>query len=166
MILTYESIRLICDRLKTLTNDRSFADFLNHLNRFEKLSLAFKRWDIEERRVKRIFSQAWDLAGTFINRIEVLVGRIESRENSVSKLEQLKTDGLDNRSVNEVGWSVRVRNVFEKANITTLGQLVQKTPTQLMKYRNFGKMSLREVIFELGHIGLHLASEESLDKTK
>jgi hypothetical protein len=41
-------------------------------------------------------------------------------------------------------------------NITTVGQLAQKTEAEMLKYRNFGKKSLNEIKDKLQHLGLSL----------
>lgn len=59
-------------------------------------------------------------------------------------------------SVNEIELSVRAANCLNNANITTIGQLVQKTEAEMLKYRNFGKKSLNEIIDKLKALGLSL----------
>jgi DNA-directed RNA polymerase subunit alpha len=59
-------------------------------------------------------------------------------------------------SVNEIELSVRAANCLNNANITTVGQLAQKTEAEMLKYRNFGKKSLNEIKDKLQHLGLSL----------
>ncbi|HIE10446.1 MAG TPA: DNA-directed RNA polymerase subunit alpha [Kiritimatiellae bacterium] len=61
-----------------------------------------------------------------------------------------------NMSVNEIELSVRAANCLNNANITTVGQLAQKTETEMLKYRNFGKKSLNEIKQKLAELGLSL----------
>lgn len=61
-----------------------------------------------------------------------------------------------NMSVNEIELSVRAANCLNNANITTVGQLVQKTEADMLKYRNFGKKSLNEIKGKLSELGLGL----------
>ncbi len=49
------------------------------------------------------------------------------------------------RSVDELELSVRSSNCLQAANIKTLGDLVQKTENDMLKYRNFGRKSLSEI---------------------
>jgi DNA-directed RNA polymerase subunit alpha len=60
------------------------------------------------------------------------------------------------KSVEELELSVRANNCLRNANITTIGELVQRTEAELMKTKNFGKKSLQEIKDELGRIGLAL----------
>lgn len=61
-----------------------------------------------------------------------------------------------NMSVNEIELSVRAANCLNNANITTVGQLAQKTEAEMLKYRNFGKKSLNEIKQKLAELGLSL----------
>jgi DNA-directed RNA polymerase subunit alpha len=70
--------------------------------------------------------------------------------------EQNKLKKLLNMSVNEIELSVRAANCLNNANITTVGQLAQKTEAEMLKYRNFGKKSLNEIKEKLSQLGLSL----------
>ncbi len=59
-------------------------------------------------------------------------------------------------SVNEIELSVRAANCLNNANITTVGQLAQKSEGEMLKYRNFGKKSLNEIKEKLTQLGLSL----------
>lgn len=61
-----------------------------------------------------------------------------------------------NISVNEIELSVRAANCLNNANITTVGELAQKTEAEMLKYRNFGKKSLNEIKQKLEELGLSL----------
>jgi DNA-directed RNA polymerase subunit alpha len=49
------------------------------------------------------------------------------------------------RSVDELELSVRSSNCLTSANIRTIGELVQKTEAEMLKQRNFGRKSLKEI---------------------
>ncbi|UCD58398.1 MAG: DNA-directed RNA polymerase subunit alpha [Candidatus Hydrogenedentota bacterium] len=49
------------------------------------------------------------------------------------------------RSVNELELSVRAANCLRAADLKTIADLVQKTETEMLKYRNFGRKSLEEI---------------------
>ena len=61
-----------------------------------------------------------------------------------------------NISVNEIELSVRAANCLNNANITTVGELAQKTEAEMLKYRNFGKKSLNEIKAKIQEMGLSL----------
>jgi DNA-directed RNA polymerase subunit alpha len=70
--------------------------------------------------------------------------------------ENVKLKKLLNMSVNEIELSVRAANCLNNANITTVGQLAQKTEAEMLKYRNFGKKSLNEIKEKLQQLSLSL----------
>ena len=59
-------------------------------------------------------------------------------------------------SVNELELSVRAVNCLNTAQIRVLGELVEKTEAEMLKYRNFGKKSLTEIKNKLGELDLTL----------
>jgi DNA-directed RNA polymerase subunit alpha len=60
------------------------------------------------------------------------------------------------RSVDELELSVRPSNCLKTGNIRTIADLVQKTESELLKTKNFGKKSLNEIKTILGGMGLSL----------
>ena len=70
--------------------------------------------------------------------------------------ENQKMKKLLNMSVNEIELSVRAANCLNNANITSVGQLAQKSEAEMLKYRNFGKKSLNEIKEKLTQLGLSL----------
>ena len=71
-----------------------------------------------------------------------------------------------NMSVNEIELSVRAANCLNNANITTVGELAQKTEAEMLKYRNFGKKSLNEIKSKLQDLGLTLGMTFDADLLK
>jgi DNA-directed RNA polymerase subunit alpha len=63
------------------------------------------------------------------------------------------------KSVEELELSVRSSNCLRAADIKTLGQLVQKSEAEMLKYRNFGRKSLREIADVLGDMGLQFGMD-------
>ena len=61
-----------------------------------------------------------------------------------------------NKSVDEMELSVRSYNCLKNANIRTIGELVQKTESEMLKTKNFGRKSLNEIKEILGEMGLSL----------
>lgn len=90
----------------------------------------------------------------FVNYDENAV-EFETASESVSQ-ENAKLKKLLNMSVNEIELSVRAANCLNNANITTVGQLAQKSEAEMLKYRNFGKKSLNEIKDKLSQLGLGL----------
>ena len=61
-----------------------------------------------------------------------------------------------NRPVEELELSVRSANCLQNANIRYIGQLVQKTEAEMLKTKNFGRKSLKEIKEILSSMGLSL----------
>ena len=66
-----------------------------------------------------------------------------------------------NHGVDELELSVRSSNCLRDAGIKTLGDLVQKTEAEMLKYRNFGRKSLQELVDILADMGLHFGMDVS-----
>lgn len=60
------------------------------------------------------------------------------------------------RSVNELELSVRAANCLKNAGIETIAELVQKTESEMLKTKNFGRKSLNEIKEILAEMGLTL----------
>jgi DNA-directed RNA polymerase subunit alpha len=60
------------------------------------------------------------------------------------------------RSVDELELSVRSANCLQNANITLIGELVQRTEQDMLKTKNFGRKSLKEIKEILASMGLGL----------
>jgi DNA-directed RNA polymerase subunit alpha len=74
---------------------------------------------------------------------------------SLSGEDQQLVDSLM-RSVAELELSVRAENCLNTAQIRVLGELVEKTESEMLKFRNFGKKSLQEIKTKLAELGLAL----------
>lgn len=71
-----------------------------------------------------------------------------------SKLKKLET------SIDDLDFSVRAYNCLKRAGINTLGDLTEKTELEMMKIRNLGKKSLKEVIDKIKDMGLKFRDED------
>jgi DNA-directed RNA polymerase subunit alpha len=60
------------------------------------------------------------------------------------------------RSVDELELSVRSANCLQNANIKYIGELVQRTEAEMLKTKNFGRKSLKEIKEILSTMGLSL----------
>ena len=79
-------------------------------------------------------------------------------QTSASDDEQERPAFNDNlyRSVEELELSVRSANCLKNAEILKIYQLVQKTETEMLKTKNFGRKSLNEIKEVLAEMGLSL----------
>ena len=60
------------------------------------------------------------------------------------------------RSVDELDLSVRAENCLQAANIKSIGDLVMKTEAEMLRTKNFGRKSLKEIKELLAEMGLTL----------
>ncbi len=71
-----------------------------------------------------------------------------------SKLKKLETP------IDDLDFSVRAYNCLKRANINTLGDLTEKSELEMMKIRNLGKKSLKEVIDKIKDMGLRFRDDD------
>ena len=62
-------------------------------------------------------------------------------------------------SIDDLDFSVRAYNCLKRANILTLRDLVDKSENEMMKIRNLGKKSLKEVMDKVKDMGLSFRDE-------
>ncbi len=88
---------------------------------------------------------------------------LEAYEGDMLYGEESEVRAPDAR-IEELDFSVRTYNCLKKANILTIGELVQISEADLMGIRNFGRKSLNEVKEKLTQLGLSLkkTGEEGL----
>ncbi len=82
----------------------------------------------------------------------------EKKEEELRKKEQEKEDLKQklSMSISELDLSVRSANCLSGEHIETIGELVSRSEAELLKVRNFGKTSLREVKKKLADMNLNL----------
>lgn len=65
-----------------------------------------------------------------------------------------KEQTFENVSIEDLDFSVRSSNCLKRAGITTVAELTEKSEAEMMKVRNLGKKSLKEVKEKLASMGL------------
>src|SRR3954449_13160906 len=93
-----------------------------------------------------------DQLSIFINFEE---GAEPAHETVVSEEQQKLNENLW-KSVDELELSVRSADCLQNANIRYIGELVQKTESEMLKTKNFGRKSLKEIKEILAEMGLSL----------
>ena len=90
--------------------------------------------------------------------MQVFINFDEEPETVQPEIDQKKQKMWTNlaKSVEELELSVRSYNCLKNANIQTIAELVQKTDSEMLKTRNFGRKSLNEIKEILEDMGLHL----------
>jgi DNA-directed RNA polymerase subunit alpha len=79
----------------------------------------------------------------------------EPAEEEIRASEPVANENL-NRRVDELELSVRSANCLQNANIRFIGELVQKSESEMLRTKNFGRKSLNEIKEILGEMGLSL----------
>ena len=77
----------------------------------------------------------------------------------ISKAEDPSQKALET-SIDDLDLSVRAYNCLKRAGMTTVQDLTDKTENEMMKIRNLGKKSLKEVIDKVKSLGLSFRDED------
>ncbi len=88
--------------------------------------------------------------------------REEEERREEEEAEKTRNRALEYR-IEDLDFSVRTYNCLKKEGINTIAELVQRTESDLMSIRNFGKKSLLEVKQKLAQNGLSLRQETELE---
>lgn len=94
-----------------------------------------------------------DQLSLFINFEEPTVAPVEELEENLPYNKNLL------RKVDELELSVRSANCLKNDNIIYIGDLVQKSETDMLRTPNFGRKSLNEIKEVLTQMGLHLGMD-------
>jgi DNA-directed RNA polymerase subunit alpha len=69
------------------------------------------------------------------------------------------SDEVQKKNLSDFEWSGRIRKVFEKLNLVTVGDLLKKTEKDLLKSKNLGVTSIKEIRKKLGQLGVSMKPE-------
>ncbi len=104
-------------------------------------------------------SNAVSLASKFlIDHFTVVsaINEVIASQNYMYEPEEKIANKKLEKKIEELDLSVRSYNCLKRAGINTVGELAQKTPEEMMRVRNLGRKSLKEVNQKLHEIGLDL----------
>ena len=91
--------------------------------------------------------------------IFVNYGELPEEEEEEEEEEDTEFKDLISKPITELELSVRSSNCLEAATIKTIGDLVRRTESQMLKYKNFGKKSLTEINSILASMSLSLGMD-------
>ena len=97
-----------------------------------------------------------------ISHFEILTDLNEIADETglmIAKVEDPSVKILET-SIDDLDLSVRAYNCLKRAGILTLKNLVDKSENEMMKIRNLGKKSLKEVMDKVKDMGLNFRSED------
>ena len=103
-----------------------------------------------------------EAAKILIEHFNIFIGLTTAVKDAEVPVEKEKDDKekILEMPIEELDLSVRPYNCLKRAGINTIGELVQKTPEDMMKVRNLGKKSLEEVEEKLRAFDLSLKQSE------
>ncbi|MBR2588029.1 MAG: DNA-directed RNA polymerase subunit alpha [Bacilli bacterium] len=90
---------------------------------------------------------------TNLSDISDMTGIMNAKQED-SRLKKLET------SIDDLDFSVRAYNCLKRANINTVGDLTEKSELEMMKIRNLGKKSLKEVMDKIKEMGLKFREDD------
>lgn len=90
---------------------------------------------------------------TDLNEISDITGIMNAKQED-TKMKKLET------SIDDLDFSVRAYNCLKRAGVNTLGDLTAKSEIEMMKIRNLGKKSLKEVIEKVKDMGLKFREDD------
>jgi DNA-directed RNA polymerase alpha subunit len=69
------------------------------------------------------------------------------------------SDEIAGKNLGDYEWSGRIRKVFEKLSLVTVGDLLKRTEKDLLKSKNLGVTSIKEIRKKLGQLGVAMKPE-------
>src|SRR5690625_3006009 len=85
-----------------------------------------------------------------------------TQEEEEIDAEKQRIANLLKTSIEDLNLSVRSYNCLKSANIDTIGELVTRDEQDLLKFRNFGKKSLSELVEVIEDKNLHFGMDTSI----
>ncbi|MBK6941056.1 MAG: DNA-directed RNA polymerase subunit alpha [Planctomycetes bacterium] len=79
--------------------------------------------------------------------------------DEAAEKEQERLREMLSKPIEELDLSVRARNCLDAESVATVGDLVRKTEADLLKIKNFGKTSLKEIKKKLADLNLALGMD-------
>jgi len=107
--------------------------------------------------------EALDLASNILRDFFALFSRVESKpleyQRDIPSEDVIKIRNLLRKSVDEMELSVRSYNCLKANNIRTIADLVAREEADMLKFKNFGRKSLNELMAKLKSMGLEFGME-------
>lgn len=112
----------------------------------------------------RAIGEEYDVSEGRVGQIIAATGnrviRTAQQIGSAKRIERLKeAKNLEELRIGECGFSVRTFNCLKRAEVRTIGDITSKTLDEMMRVRNLGKKSLKEITDWLERYGLKLKEE-------
>ena len=124
---------------------------------YDKLTLEV--WTDGTISAKEAVSLAAKILNRQLNHFVELSDEVGSTE-IMEKKEDTGKDKVLEMTIEELDLSVLAFNCLKRAGVNSVGDLINKSPEEMMKVRNLGKKSLEEVIGKLEALGFKLNDDE------
>ncbi len=85
--------------------------------------------------------------------------KVHARDSYVDQSLTPEEQAALNRPIADLNLSVRSRKCMNRLAIQTIGQLISRTPDELLASRNFGVTSLNEIRLKLGEMNMKLRND-------
>ena len=92
-------------------------------------------------------------------RIGMNLHKVHARDSYVDQSLTAEEQAALNRPIADLNLSVRSRKCMNRLAIQTIGQLISRTPDELLASRNFGVTSLNEIRLKLGEMSMKLRND-------
>ena len=124
---------------------------------YDKLTLEI--WTDGTISAKEAVSLAAKILNRQLNHFVDLSDEVSATE-IMDKKEESGKDKVLEMTIEELDLSVRAFNCLKRAGVNSVGDLINKSPEEMMKVRNLGKKSLEEVMGKLEALGFNLHSDD------
>ena len=118
--------------------------------------LTFEVWTNGSINPKEAIGMASKMLIDHFNALVELSTKAMGEDFMIERKSEEQTRNLE-KPIEDLDLSVRSYNCLKRAGIHTLGELIEKTEEDMMKVRNLGKKSLKEVKQKLEELNLSLA---------
>ena len=108
---------------------------------------------------KEAISLGAKILNEHLNLFVDLSDEAKKAEIMVEREETIKEKVLE-MTIEELDLSVRAFNCLKRTGVNSVGDLINKSPEEMMKVRNLGKKSLEEVMSKLEALGFNLHSDD------
>lgn len=107
--------------------------------------------------------ESLDIASNLLKEYLSLFSKVEPKSLDYSKdflnVDILRIRNLLKKSVDEMELSVRAYNCLKANNLRTIADLVSKEESEMLKFKNFGRKSLNELMLKLKSMGLEFGMD-------
>jgi len=133
-----------------------------YLDNFDCDKLTLEVWTNNSISPVDAISIAATMLAQHFNIVADLNNSIE-QQNFIQEVEEKPQNTKLDKKIETLNLKARSYNCLKRAQINTIGELIQKTPEEMMKMKNLGHKSLKQIIQSLAELGLSLKNSSYSD---